>query len=665
MSSNIPDNLKDNWASNEIVMPVDTNSWASSINKLAKAVPLYAHTGNYYTATYSSNTYNLSPLTYPDSSNNVSISGYFDGMSVCFICPADNLADSSINVNSLGTKSIKTLENLNIPAGKLQIGCFVELKYDSNNNCFKFIQDLNKQDKLYSGTNIKTIEGISLLGSGNIDILPPQEGNEGKYLSTDGVVPVWANSDWGIRGIINDGNLDANGHLDLFDANVSFDTTYEYSESGTYTVTIPTSGTYQMIMVGGGGNGSATYVFQAGYYPQLASGGSGAGFSGTIYLDAGTYTVVVGKNGENTTITNSSSEVLITAGAGGNGQTTATGRTAGAGGTLLIASGVTANNTLANNGSGNSGTVTTNTSINGGNSVYDNSATGYGAGGKVTMAYNGYYYYGVPSNGLTGYFKLVVQNVGSTDIKYKVTQANPLTITDFDGKQTTFYSLNTDLVGSLADGTYNKFLDDNGSELIKNTIYAQLKEPTTPSTNDVWIRTTDKVRAFKYDGADWQEYNKVWLGSVDISSGAVSNMVNAELCNNNFNVTTWQLRNYRELVKIYNNGSSWYKIYKEYNPITGAYAGIWAECGDLYYAGSTTAGDHTIAFPFVADDYQFTNTNYTFTPNIIHNNNNGNSATCYEKYTERTKTTAILHVMTAFFGYAWTACGYVEEVEEE
>ena len=116
----------------------------------------------------------------------------------------------------------------------------------------------------------------------------------------------------------------------------------------------------------------------------------------------------------------------------------------------------------------------------------------------------------------------------------------------------------------------------------------------------------------------------------------------------------------RRLVKSGISGTAWYKIYSEYNATTGNYIGLWAECGDLYYAGSTTAGDHTIAFPFVADDYQFTNTNYTFTSNIIHNNNNGNSATCYEKYTERTKTTAILHVMTAFFGYAWTACGYVE-----
>lgn len=576
MSSNIPDNLKDNWVSNEIVMPVDTNSWASSINKLAKAVPLYAHTGNYYTAIYSSNTYNLSPLTYPDSSNNVSISGYFDGMSVCFICPADNLADSSINVNSLGTKSIKTLENLNIPAGKLQMGCFVELKYDSNNNCFKFIQDLNKQDKLYSGTNIKTIEGISLLGSGNMNILPTQEGNEGKYLSTDGAVPVWAPNDWGIIGIINDGNLDANGHLDLIDAGTASDTTYEYSEAGDYTITLASAGNYEVSLIGGGGYGAGNFV-----YPNPActgGGGSGAGFIGTITLSAGTYTVTVGGNSKtgnrDTVLKDSSNNVIITAGGGGNGTASSynVSATGGAGGVLTNNATVVGSPTLSTNGNAGGRNVSGSGAAPG-NSVYDNTTTGYGAGGR-TSVYNGGAagYAGVP-----GYFKLKINSVPSPTIDYKISQANPLTITDFSGKQTTFYSLNTDLVGSLADGTYNKFLDGDGSELIANTIYAQLKEPTTPSTNDVWIRTTNKVQAFKYDGADWQTYNKVWLGSVDISSGAASNAVNAELCNNNFNVTTYQLRNYRELVQLYDNGVTGFKVFKEYNPKTGAYVGLWCE----------------------------------------------------------------------------------------
>ena len=52
----------------------------------------------------------------------------------------------------------------------------------------------NKQDILVSGTNIKTINGSTLLGSGNltVDTLPSQSGKNGKYLTTDGTDPSWA-----------------------------------------------------------------------------------------------------------------------------------------------------------------------------------------------------------------------------------------------------------------------------------------------------------------------------------------------------------------------------------------------------------------------------------------------------------------------------------------
>ena len=53
-----------------------------------------------------------------------------------------------------------------------------------------------KQDALVSGTNIKTINNQSLLGSGDITIstssLPSQAGNSGKFLTTDGTDAAWA-----------------------------------------------------------------------------------------------------------------------------------------------------------------------------------------------------------------------------------------------------------------------------------------------------------------------------------------------------------------------------------------------------------------------------------------------------------------------------------------
>ena len=50
-----------------------------------------------------------------------------------------------------------------------------------------------KQDQLVSGTNIKTINGTSILGSGNISTseLPSQSGNSGKFLTTNGTTASW------------------------------------------------------------------------------------------------------------------------------------------------------------------------------------------------------------------------------------------------------------------------------------------------------------------------------------------------------------------------------------------------------------------------------------------------------------------------------------------
>ena len=52
----------------------------------------------------------------------------------------------------------------------------------------------NKQATLVSGTNIKTINNQSVLGSGNLNVdgLPSQSGQSGKYLTTNGTTASWA-----------------------------------------------------------------------------------------------------------------------------------------------------------------------------------------------------------------------------------------------------------------------------------------------------------------------------------------------------------------------------------------------------------------------------------------------------------------------------------------
>ena len=57
--------------------------------------------------------------------------------------------------------------------------------------------DIGAQETLVSGTNIKTVNNTSLLGSGNItiDSLPTQSGQSGKFLTTDGTDASWATVD--------------------------------------------------------------------------------------------------------------------------------------------------------------------------------------------------------------------------------------------------------------------------------------------------------------------------------------------------------------------------------------------------------------------------------------------------------------------------------------
>ena len=67
--------------------------------------------------------------------------------------------------------------------------------YHDGTKICEYLEADNKQDLLVSGTNIKTINNQSVLGSGNltIDSLPAQSGNANKFLTTNGTSASWAN----------------------------------------------------------------------------------------------------------------------------------------------------------------------------------------------------------------------------------------------------------------------------------------------------------------------------------------------------------------------------------------------------------------------------------------------------------------------------------------
>lgn len=133
---NLQTDLKQDWINNEVVMPADVNEWAERINNLNEVIPIYAATGNFYTATYSSNVYNLQPCSFEDNTQNVTPSSYIDGMSVCFKIPETNLAQCKININNLGEKYIKLIDNTNVPSNYFNLNEYILLKYDSENDWF-------------------------------------------------------------------------------------------------------------------------------------------------------------------------------------------------------------------------------------------------------------------------------------------------------------------------------------------------------------------------------------------------------------------------------------------------------------------------------------------------------------------------------------------------
>lgn len=165
MASNLPEEQKTNWASNEFVMPVDTNNWGTAINKLAKAIPIYASNGNFYKVTsFSSNKFVLETVTFTDTTQNQTPDSYVDGMNVWFLATANNTGSTQVNVNGLGLKTIYKINNTTLSSKSIKSGYFVHLIYSKTNDRFYLV---------------------------SADVLPELTGHSGQFLSTDGSTVFW------------------------------------------------------------------------------------------------------------------------------------------------------------------------------------------------------------------------------------------------------------------------------------------------------------------------------------------------------------------------------------------------------------------------------------------------------------------------------------------
>jgi hypothetical protein len=103
-----------------------------------------------------------------------------------------------------------------------------------------------KQDTLVSGTNIKTINGTSVLGSGNltVDGLPAQAGKNGKYLKTDGTNASWEDAAGGSDEVYVGSSTPTGDEIVWIDPTGAADTLGSYSNNLTSDVQMPTSNSW-------------------------------------------------------------------------------------------------------------------------------------------------------------------------------------------------------------------------------------------------------------------------------------------------------------------------------------------------------------------------------------------------------------------------------------
>ena len=107
----------------------------NDVNQLGKAVAQYVATVDYYTDSGAANAYVLSPI----GSNHGPIA-YTDGMRVRFLPANDNTGASTVNVNGLGVKSIKTHLGATLTNKHIRTGRLVELVYNSTADEFRIAQ---------------------------------------------------------------------------------------------------------------------------------------------------------------------------------------------------------------------------------------------------------------------------------------------------------------------------------------------------------------------------------------------------------------------------------------------------------------------------------------------------------------------------------------------
>lgn len=167
---------------------------------------------------------------------------------------------------------------------------------------------------------------------------------------------------------------------------------FESSTPGTYPITLGYSQNYSIILVGAGGKGAKYHGFGTGAKASAAGGGSGAYVYGSLFIQKGDYSAVVGgANGGQSSVFDN-----IARGGGNGSASSVSSATGGSGGTYTTTFGVSG---IKGNAGGSAKNASA-ASANGGSSLYG----GYGAGGSARGASKGTEY---ANDGKNGYVKIV------------------------------------------------------------------------------------------------------------------------------------------------------------------------------------------------------------------------------------------------------------------
>ena len=316
-------------------------------------------------------------------------------------------------------------------------------------------------------------------------------------------------------------------------------------------------------------------------------GSTGGYFKGTVGLTAGTHTVVVGAGGSGGNLGNgyaggatSIDSGFVIAGAAGGGYSSY-----GAGGYLSVSEIV--ESTEANNaGHGTyyatSGVDLYNVNYGAQTAPVPSNLAGFGYGGGTGNVYGGY-------AGSGGYLKIIIAGAGSTEANYKIDATRPLEIVKKSGEIKVIYGVNNDQLTDLSDGKYNKFVDETGSDFYNNTRYRGYSFPTSPNVNDVFVRKTMPIEVYKFNGTTWEDYSKIFIGSVTLYNGSVSTYNNAYLCDNGFNSTLYN----RQIMKTGTLNGYWYRLYSD----------GWCEQGGHIPNTLGTSGNITFPIPYASNGF--------------------------------------------------------------